>query len=273
MKKDEILSVKSSLGNSKKRPPERRRQKNEFTLDDDSASIRLKTALVILPIVMILLVIGALIIGLNQFSSMFDSTMGESSTTSEQKKTDESKLLVVVSPESPLSSDFELALVPFESINVDEILVPDLENMLKAAKKDSMALKCEVGYVSPEQQHQLYNAEVERLMAEKNYGRSRAMEEAEKTVPAENHSEQQTGLCIVFSSVRSADFKSSDEYHWLITNGIKYGFVQRYPQGKEGSTGFEENPSLFRYVGRDNAMKLRTMDMCLDEYVRYLNSR
>lgn len=242
-------------------------------MDDDSASKKLKTALVVLPIVMILLAITGLMIGLQQFSGMFSQTAVESSAESETEAFDESKLLLIVSPDSPLPDDYALALVSFESIQVDKMIVSDLQAMLDAAKKDGMAVSCDMGYVSPEQQHEEYMDEVQRLIAQSGYSNSRALDEAENTVPAENHSELQTGLCVRFSSLRSLDFKGSAEYYWLMSNSIRYGFVLRYPEGKENSTGFAEDDSLFRYVGTQNAARMRSMDMCLDEYVRYLNSR
>lgn len=273
MRKDEIISVRSSLGKTKKRPPQKQRVRNEFTLDDDSASKKLKTVLIILPIVMIALVVLALIIGFRQFSSLFASTEQSAVVSTQEREIDEDKLLTVVSPDTPLSSDFRLDLTSFENIDLDDMAVQELTVLMADAKKAGMALGLEEGYVSPEVQHELYMDEVRRLVAENGYSQSRALEEAEKTVPDGNHSENQTGLCVRFSSLRSLDFKGSEEYFWLMSNSIKYGFILRYPEGKESDTGFEEDPALFRYVGKANASRIRSMDMCLDEYVYYLNSR
>lgn len=273
MRKDEIISVRSTLGKTKKRQTRKPRTKNEFTIDDDSASRKLKTVLVILPIVMIALVVLALVIGFKQFSSLFAATEQPSVISTAENEIDEGKLLTIVSPDTPLSSGFKLDLVAYEKINVDDMMIPDLTALMSAAKKAGMALGTEEGYVSPEQQHEMYMDEVRRLVAQSGYSQSRAAEEAEKTVPDGNHSENQTGLCVRFSSLRNVDFKGSEEYFWLMSNCIKYGFIQRYPEGKENSTGFEEDPALFRYVGAGNASRIRSMDMCLDEYVYYLNSR
>ena len=273
LRRDEIISVKSTLGKGKKKPQRSKRQKNEFTMDDDSAAKKLKTALIILPIIMILLAITGLIIGLNQFSGLFAPAQTQSSVQSDAEVYDDSKLLLIVSPDSPLPGDYALNLDSFGGIQVDKMIIPDLQAMLDAAKKEGMALSCDVGYISPEQQHEVYMDEVQRLIAQNGYSNSRALEEAENTVPAENHSELQTGLCVRFSSLRSGSFKGSEEYYWLMSNSIRYGFILRYPEGKESSTGFDEDDSLFRYVGMQNASHMRSMDMCLDEYVRYLNSR
>ena len=51
---------------------------------------------------------------------------------------------------------------------------------------------------------------------------------------------------------------------------IEYGFVLRYPSDKEDITKISGNNYLYRYVGKDNAVKMRTYGMCLEEYNDYL---
>ena len=120
---------------------------------------------------------------------------------------------------------------------------------------------------------ELYMDQVRKLIAREGYGEARAMEEAEKTVPMENHSEFQSGLAVKFSSLKGSDFVSTEEYLWLYKNSIKYGFILRYPEGKELSTEREFDPTHFRYVGKENAARMRSLNMTLDEYISYLNAR
>ena len=59
----------------------------------------------------------------------------------------------------------------------------------------------------------------------------------------------------------------------LLENASRYGFVLRYPEGKEKETGMDPDPAVFRYVGIKYAKQMKTLNMCLDEYTAYLASR
>lgn len=276
MKKNEILSVKSTLGKQRKSSAKPRRVKNEFTITDDSIG-RLKKVIVILPIIIIAILVIILIVGIHQYTSMFAETpltpAQESSTSRLISPADESKLLLIISPDNPLPSDYRINLKKYEGYEVDELLLAPLKELMNDADKDGLFLKVAGGFVSAEQQHEKYMDEVRRLMAREGYGEARAMEEAEKTVPMENHSELQSGLAVKFSSLKSANFSQSAEFLWLKKNAYKYGFILRYPQGKESSTDFAFDATHFRYVGTENALRMHSQNMCLDEYVTYLNSR
>ncbi len=278
MKKDEIITVKSTLGKKKKRGNTKRqgkKQNYDFSMNEKDLT-GLKRAMVILPILIIGIIVVVLIIGINRYQSMFGNVSGEDSFQNVSKTyddDDESKLLLLISPDNPLPSDFKMNLVSYDEFQFDKCIVPSLKEMIGAASEDGITLKISGGYVSPEVQHELYMDEVRRLMAREGYGEARAMDEAEKTVPMEEHSESQSGLCVKFGSSDDEAFSESDEYLWLYKNCIKYGFILRYPQDKESSTGFEFDPTHFRYVGKENAVRMRSMNMTLDEYLVYLDSR
>ena len=180
---------------------------------------------------------------------------------------------LIISPDNPLPSDYKIDLDSYDGKDMDRSIIEQLDKMMKAADIDGLSLKVSEGYISAEVQHERYMDEVRRLMAREGYGRARAIEEAEKTVPMENHSEFQSGLAVRFVSMKNSDFASSAEFDWLYKNSIKYGFILRYPEGKESSTDFSFDAAHFRYVGVDNAAKMRSLNMTLDEYVSYLNSR
>ena len=148
-----------------------------------------------------------------------------------------------------------------------------LNELMEDAKKEKLALQIKSGYISAAEQNELYEDEVRRLMAREGQSSARAAEDAELTVPMGNHADTQLGLSITFSSAKTFEFSQSEEYLWLLKNSYKYGFILRYPENKQRYTDTDFNPSLFRYVGKDNALKMKTLNMCLDEYIIYLNSR
>lgn len=236
----------------------------------------LKKAIVIMPIIIVIIIIAALIAGLHQFRSIFDADMKgieRSQISSSDESPDNSKLLLVVSPENPMPFGYKTNLVDIDGIQVDRIAQKDLKELLEAAKKERLSLKLSEGYVSAQQQRELFENEVSRLMTTEGLTNTNAVEKAEKTIPADDHSEKQTGLLVTFSAASGEDFSETNEYLWLIRSSIKYGFILRYPSGKEKITGFAYDPACFRYVGKNNALKMTTLNMTLDEYSEYLSSR
>ena len=74
------------------------------------------------------------------------------------------------------------------------------------------------------------------------------------------HSEHQTGLafdvCATGYACISSGFNDTMPAKWLSENAHKYGFILRYPKGKESETGYKHESWHFRYVGKDLAEKL-----------------
>lgn len=75
------------------------------------------------------------------------------------------------------------------------------------------------------------------------------------------HSEHQTGLAVDFddhgSCYLAACFADTAAGQWLAANAATYGFVLRYPNGAEATTGFQFEPWHFRYVGPELAAEMK----------------
>ena len=84
--------------------------------------------------------------------------------------------------------------------------------------------------------------------------------------------DHQTGLCCDITDKTSAydGFSGTASYKWLKNNAYKFGFVERYPEGKEKVTGFSAEPCHWRFVGQYHAAIMHENDMCLEEYVEWL---
>ncbi len=80
------------------------------------------------------------------------------------------------------------------------------------------------------------------------------------------HSEHQTGLAIDVNSTTQS-FADTAEGKWLAAHCWEYGFIIRYPQGKEWSTGFIYEPWHIRYVGTWLSIPLRDSGLTLEEYL------
>lgn len=87
------------------------------------------------------------------------------------------------------------------------------------------------------------------------------------------HSEHQTGLVtdIGTGSLDMLYLENYSGYQWLLENAHKYGFIQRYPEGKEYITGYEYESWHFRYVGVESATLMYEHNWTLDEYSLLFN--
>ncbi len=81
-------------------------------------------------------------------------------------------------------------------------------------------------------------------------------------------SEHEAGLAIDISYDGSLhdDLQNSSVGAWMNENGWKYGWIMRYPKGKEHITGYIFEPWHYRYVGKDLAEKLHNRGITMEEY-------
>ncbi|WP_288221322.1 D-alanyl-D-alanine carboxypeptidase family protein [uncultured Clostridium sp.] len=85
-------------------------------------------------------------------------------------------------------------------------------------------------------------------------------------------SEHQTGLAFDIGGVDRSlwaeeDFKYTAEAEWLKNNCTKYGFILRYPEGKEWITGYMHESWHFRYIGVKDSKNFQNSDLTLEEYL------
>ena len=180
--------------------------------------------------------------------------------------------LMLVDTDTAVPAGFELNPVDVDGVTVSKRIEEDLKSLLNAADQEGFGLTITSGYVSAEEQERLYQEKVAELMESDGLSRVRAEDAALSLVPRGNHSELQTGYAVRFASKIQGDgaFQDTREYKWLIANSLDYGFVLRYPENKIKATGKEFDPELFRYVGVENAKKMRQLGMCLEEYSQYM---
>lgn len=136
-----------------------------------------------------------------------------------------------------------------------------METMFAVARKEGMELAAVSGYRSYARQETLFKAEVNHV------GEEKALEAVAKP----GTSEHQTGLTMDISS-RSNQFNLNEQFGstkegiWLANNAHKYGFILRYPKGKEDLTGYMYEPWHFRYVGIKVATEIYKNSWTLEEY-------
>ena len=125
-------------------------------------------------------------------------------------------------------------------------------------------------YRSYSYQSYLFNMYTEQEMS-RNPSLTRAEAEAitETYSARPGTSEHQTGLCCDMHNLSSAQtaFANQAAYKWLKENCWKFGFIIRFPEGKQDITGISFEPWHYRFVGRYHAKAIHDSGLCLEEYL------
>lgn len=136
------------------------------------------------------------------------------------------------------------------------------KNMAIAAKQDNIHLMANSSYRTYERQEEIY----------KEFYYTKGISYADKYAARAGYSEHQTGLTIdIFTTGTSttSNFEESDAFKWLQENDYKYGFILRYPKGKEYLTGYNYESWHYRYLGVETATKVHNSGLTYDEYYAY----
>ncbi|WP_082927022.1 M15 family metallopeptidase [Paenibacillus tuaregi] len=136
-----------------------------------------------------------------------------------------------------------------------------LEKMFDGAKKDGIYLAGVSAYRSKKTQTALFN----------RYVKKDGLEKAKTYSAVPGYSEHQTGLAIDVAGsdgkcAAESCFGGTLEADWLKKYAHEYGFIIRYPEGKESITGYKYEPWHIRYVGKEIADEITSKGITLEEY-------
>lgn len=180
---------------------------------------------------------------------------------------------LLVNKSSYLPTDYSVALTTLKNgQQVASVMYEDLRNMLFDGEEEEQGLSFLVasGYRSSEKQQQLLEEEIVKN-AGAGMNEEEAREDALLTVAPAHYSEHETGLAVDIVAVTNQRLdetqESTPENIWLQENCYKYGFILRYPKGKEEVTGFSYESWHFRYVGKDVAKEIYDRGITLEEYL------
>ncbi len=149
---------------------------------------------------------------------------------------------------------------------LDARVAPHYEEMYTAAKKDGIILTPYSAYRSYERQKNNYNHLTETYMSDYHLSREDAAKKAATVILPPGTSEHNLGLCMDICNVYDS-FVNQKEYTWLTENAYRFGFILRYPKGKEDVTGIVFEPWHWRYVGVEWAKQIRDSGLCLEEFL------
>ena len=146
---------------------------------------------------------------------------------------------------------------------VDSRMYPDLQAMYDAMKAIGLCPYTREGYRTYTDQQEIMDNRIATHLAE-GYSYEGALEQAEKYVAIPGTSEHQLGLAVDINAYDGNDY---GVYSWLADHAYEYGFILRYPQGKEYTTGYEYEPWHYRYVGKTAASYIYWNDITLEDYL------
>ena len=139
------------------------------------------------------------------------------------------------------------------------------KKMKEYAEQNGIILGITSGYLSFKQQEAKYNYFLEK----------KGIEFAKKSACLPGYSEHNTGLamdCDIFRNghwmgiALDKDGNINEDTAWLHTILHKFGFILRYPKGKESITEMKFEPWHIRYVGEELAKYLYNNKLTLEEY-------
>jgi LAS superfamily LD-carboxypeptidase LdcB len=143
-------------------------------------------------------------------------------------------------------------LVSFDGFLVSNKIANSLRAMFNAASASGIPLSLTSSYRSYSDQVATYT----------NWVKVNGSNALADTVSARpGYSEHQSGFAVDLSTAAGCSlecFAGSAQYQWLKTYAANYGFIERYPPGLEGITGYSPEAWHWRFVGSDTAQEMKT---------------
>lgn len=165
------------------------------------------------------------------------------------------------------------------NMTVKSVVNEALNELYGAASSEGIELYINQGYISYYYQHDLYSSYANTVGANGK---------PEMFVPDSGESDYQTGYAVGFISMQNGSYtrlnsslrsncpieqcEGNDAAIWLSENAYKYGFIQRYPEGKQDITGFYGQWYTYRYVGKEVAAAMYESGECMEEFFHIDNN-
>ncbi len=141
-------------------------------------------------------------------------------------------------PSTKVDKDWAIEMIDADAMKA-------FQEMQSDAKSIGLNIYISSGYRGYSSQERLYN----------NYVAQDGKEAADTYSARPGHSEHQSGLCFDLNSVNDS-FTNTNEGKWINDHAHLYGFIIRFPKGKEKETGYQYESWHLRFVNKDLAKKL-----------------
>lgn len=174
--------------------------------------------------------------------------------------------------ENILPEDFEVEVEDIDDTRqFDARAIKYLKQMINDMLKDGISnVWVQSAYRSVERQKELYDNSVQKYLKQ-GKTQEEAVKLTDEYINKPGASDHNLGLAVDFNNVDN-NFEDLDAFKWLKKNAENYGFILRYPKHKEDITKISYESWHWRYVGEEHAKKMNELDMCLEEYIEYLEN-
>lgn len=207
-----------------------------------------------------------------------ETTIVTTETTAEEDNVDIDNqwAMFLVNNENPLPDNYDsmiktkLVHTSWREYYMDDRMADYMINMIAAAAKDGINLEVVSAYRTIEYQQQNFDNSVQQRM-DNGMTYDEAYADTAKEVAFPGKSEHNAGLSAdimsdEYTSMDDDGFKNTKAYEWLSQHAAEYGFILRYPEGKEAETGIIYEPWHYRFVGIYYANEIKNSGLCLEEY-------
>lgn len=192
--------------------------------------------------------------------------------------------LLLVNAQNPLPENYDyegnLTEMPTKYINgmlkqIDKDVWPYMQAMIDAQRAAETNPKNWLYVRSPYRsyatQEMLFNQETKKWLKD-GLSSEKAEAKAATVVTRPGTSEHNTGFSADFN-IAEDSFESTAMFTWMQEHAADYGFVLRFPKDKQEITGITYESWHYRFVGINNAKEMNRLNMCLEEYVEYMNNK
>ncbi|MCC8042403.1 MAG: M15 family metallopeptidase [Oscillospiraceae bacterium] len=190
--------------------------------------------------------------------------------------------MFLVNSMNPISEEYcdsiETAFVysSWRDYYMDSRVSEYLKQMISDASNDGINLIIVSAYRTIDYQQRNFDNSVEDRMTNQGMTYEEAYADTLKEVQLPGYSEHNAGLAADIMSDECVDmdddsFKNTEAYAWLQEHAADYGFILRYPEGKEDVTGIIYEPWHYRFVGVYYAKLLTDRGITMEEYFEEMN--
>lgn len=154
---------------------------------------------------------------------------------------------------------------------LEKVAAMHAREMIEAAHQDGIELKILSAYRTVDYQQGLIDKGIKNRMENQGMTYDEAAYDVSINIAPPGGSEHNAGLAADIIDYDHWDtyeeFEDTPEFDWLIEHCWEYGFILRYPKGKEDITGYIYEPWHYRYVGTDRAKEVMDSGLCLEEFL------
>ncbi len=181
--------------------------------------------------------------------------------------------LILINKDNPIPENYCPNLMDIGGgYSLEKNAALSMKAMICAAAAEGICLRVFSAYRSIAYQKGLFDESTDKYMF-RGMSYEKAAELTAQSIAVPGYSEHNAGLAADISSMDwqgdiSEEFENTPEFAWLQKNAHRFGYILRYPKGKEHITGIIYEPWHYRYVGAKHAGCINRLGLTLEEYMQ-----